>query len=284
MDGLGLSVNRGPVVVASYEDSPPRMRDRAIELLEAPDVSAIPQPLYVFDMSSRPLFGPTLAVPFYDAVPGRLASWSPFWRRVASRIREGRQLCPGPGLVVIDPAQEAFVGDETRPTAVRHFLDSACAVCRTLGTGLVVIAHPSKLGLTRIGARGAEAISGTAAWHDAARGVLSLRREADLWRLRAEKANYGPSKVDVYLTRDAESPFRVRPAPDEQVSVTQKPEAPKPDRCGRIAEGGRPDRNRRRSPRTVALRTRGALRRRGTTRSSAGRAVTPSASRGYSNA
>ena len=214
VDGLGLSLRRGPVFYASYEDSPQRARDRALELLGTKRLRSIPEPLYIGNMSGKPLFGPTMAVPFYDAVPGRLSAWAPFWKRVAARIIEGRKLCPGPGLVVVDPAAEAFVGDELRTTAVRQFLDSCCVVCRTLGIGLVVIAHPSKLGLTRVGARGSESIAGTAAWHDAARGVLSFRREGDIWTLKAEKANYGPADVSIYLTREGGGPFRVRPVPE----------------------------------------------------------------------
>lgn len=206
---LGLEVARGPVIYASYEDSPQRVRDRAVDLLEADGPQDIPESVYIADMAGKPLFGPTSKVPFYDAVPGRLPAWASFWRRVRARIEEGRERTPGAGLVVLDPAAEAFTGDELRTTAVRQFLDSACIVCRALGCGLIVVAHPSKFGLARSRGRGAEAIAGTAAWHDASRGVLSLQRDGKVWTLKAEKANYGPSGDSIYLTRDGAGPFRL---------------------------------------------------------------------------
>ena len=223
-DALGFSLRRGPFVYACYEDSPPVLRDRAVAVLgfEPQAVESIPVGAYVAYMVGRPLYGPATATPYYDAVPGRLPAWSAFWRRVRARIEEGRKEAPGPGYVVLDPAAEAYVGDDLRTAAVRQFIDASCIVCRALGMGLVIVAHPSKIGVRR--GTGADVIAGTAGWHDAARGVISFRRDVDEWTVTVEKANYGPRGKPWLLTRDGPGPFRLweaSPAPAAVEPVSQ---------------------------------------------------------------
>ncbi|MYE01234.1 MAG: AAA family ATPase [Alphaproteobacteria bacterium] len=180
----GLDFRRGPAFLAAYEDRPERIRERADAILEGAE---IPAAVSAADMRARPIYGPRAETGWsYEAAPGRTAHWPTFWSRALARIEEGRESAPGPGYVVIDPGAEAFTGDDRQTGAVREFLAAVSRECERIGCAPVVIVHPSK----RMGS-GADAIAGTAAWHDAARGVLALSREGDAIRLRAIKSNYG---------------------------------------------------------------------------------------------
>jgi len=176
----GLKVRRGPAVVAVWEDDPSILRRRIENLW--PD--EFPPAFRIIGMRGRPLFGPPAAPgegpQLVNAVARRQRAWAPFWRLVRAEIAALRESvfggrC-GPGMVVLDPASCAYLGNNNEGSAVRAFLDAARLEVREAGIGILVVAHPSKAG-SRQGAEGAESVGGSPAWHDAARGVLKFGRK-----------------------------------------------------------------------------------------------------------
>jgi len=98
--------------------------------------------------------------------------------------------------VVVDPVLAAFNGDDTRVSAVRSFLDAVRQEAEPLGAGVLMIAHTTKAARkTQDDGSDPGAVSGSAAWTDAARAALLLSREGDgdLWRLDSIKANHSPT-------------------------------------------------------------------------------------------
>ena len=203
VESAGFEIRRGPVVVASYEDDPPVVRQRAARLC-----GAIPEALTLVAMRGWPLYGPPPDTPFYNARPEPLPAWAPFWCQVAARIEAGRKIVgtkSGPGIVVLDPAADAFAGEDSRVTAVRAFLHAVRREAARIGVGVLIVTHPSKAGLGRNGS-GSHAVGGSPAWHDASRGVLYMDRmdsDSGTYRLKVEKANYGPWGETVHLQRES---------------------------------------------------------------------------------
>ena len=144
-----------------------------------------------------PMYGPaeslTGGAALYNARPQPLAGWYD----VAAAARE-----TGARLIVIDPAGEAFAGEHNNVSAVREFLRALRGLAAAHAAGVIVIGHSNKA------ARKKEKhpdlfdsglVSGSAAWHDGVRGVLSLQ-----WRiggasgardLVCPKSNHGPSRM-----------------------------------------------------------------------------------------
>lgn len=224
--GPGISIRRAPVVIGCYEDLAAVVRDRARRILAGHESSAAPRPakeiprdLSLVGLRGSPLYGPISdAAPgtapgraaLYNARPGLLPAWRPFWTAVSRLL--GPKGKRGPGLVILDPAMAAFVAEDIRTAPVREFLDACREELDRLDAGLVVVAHPSKKGRAD---GGADPASGSAAWFDAARGCLYLGRSAaqdaeydPAFDLDGKKANHGPAFDGRTLRRDGRAAFR----------------------------------------------------------------------------
>ena len=175
----GLRVRPGPVVLISYEDSDQRMKYR-LQTMGKLDVSEHiyilkePDPLYFVDQRS-------------GARAFETSGWSLLWAAV-------RELSPS--LVVIDPAGSALEGvsqGESQP--VRTFIRALEMESKEGKWGTLVVAHDNKAHRNTVsggGALNSGAVSGSAAWIDAARAILFLRKTSqDRRLLTALKANYG---------------------------------------------------------------------------------------------
>lgn len=207
----GLTVRCGPVLYASYEDTPGDMFRRARRLaLEAAPKEAheslatctitAPESLHVAAMFGRPLFGPPPGTEGHavNAEPGPRSAWRPLWN-AAARIKAG--------LVVIDPAQAAFCSPGFSAQWTRLFMDAVRIEAERIGAGVLIVAHSTKA--ARRGGLESDPgqVSGSAAWHDAARGVLTFQRgKTDAgetaFSLHCQKANYGPSGWTLELEND----------------------------------------------------------------------------------
>ena len=186
-EACGLAIRPGPVVIASYEDSAPRMAARLRWFAGGVDPEGRPAGRHVLAWDRpRPLW--TADPEGGEAVQS--AEWPTFWRAV----REA-----GASLVVIDPVSVALLGVSVSDSgAVRDFLDGVTAEAGRAGAGVLLVAHDTKAArnLARAGEDpGAGAIAGSGGWYDGARGVLYLWREpgAETLVLEAVKSNYGPT-------------------------------------------------------------------------------------------
>ena len=158
-ENCGLRVRRGPVAILSYDDAPVRIAGRIADQSGGPP----PDNLYVLE---RP--APLWTTDNGESNPG--AHWSGLWKAI-DRI--------GARLVVIDPASAALEGATNDSGPVRRFMDALRLEAETSGVGVLVVAHDTKSDRNEAkagGDPGAGAVAGSAAWFDASRGVLYLRR------------------------------------------------------------------------------------------------------------
>lgn len=192
-EACGLRVRPGPVVLVSYEDSPGRIALRAKVMGSIRDGLHVwddPDPLLIADS-----MGQGRVIPF----PG----WSVLWRAIA-RIK--------PSLIVIDPISAALAGVNSNDILpVRQFMVQLAKQAAAVNTGVLLVAHDTKQSRNqaRVGDDpGAGAIAGSAAWFDAARGVLYMSKNADDKSegrtLTCLKANYGRSGWSIQLVERVE--------------------------------------------------------------------------------
>lgn len=202
----GLEIRRGPVLVATYEygGEIARYTLDGLRRGDGPalpkDAPEIPDSLRVMECRGFPLH----SADSFQHLPERAPSWPRFWAEVEAAR---------PVMLVLDPAACAMAADGMRVESVRRFLDDLRAEAARIGCGVLVVAHSTKnaADAARKGEDpGRGIVSGSAAWTDAARGVLSLiaadRAPEDgpkTWRgrLAVEKSNFGPSFETVHLRR-----------------------------------------------------------------------------------
>ena len=194
----GLSIRGGPVAMLTYEDRAKRVADRlnAVELhlhRRQEDPSAISDPLHrihLVDLAGFPLFGVPPGGHWKDH-PMPLTVWSAVWEYLAN-------LKPRPRLVVIDPVGEAFAANSNELAGVRAFYGALRKMAEALECGILLVAHSTKEDRKKDKATPGS-VAGSAAWTDAARGVLTLDNEGpdpenpqpnDPFKLRLVKANY----------------------------------------------------------------------------------------------
>lgn len=191
-------------LVLSYEDEAWQVADRAERALQLPSLqaafqSAKSQGLKFGQSSLRSCvngcvrFLPMRGWPLFGVQPGEHRQTRPApldaWERMWAAVRDH-----GADLVIIDPAMSAFVGASEVLEFVREFMDALFAEAEKAACGVLLIAHATK-GFRRMADRDETgSVSGSAAWTDAARGVLVLRppekKGAEGYGLECVKANY----------------------------------------------------------------------------------------------
>ena len=208
----------GTVLYVTYEDPPSVIKWRLRELAKLWDedpkgghlATDALRKVGVLSMRGWPLYGPVGDRASYNTVPGRLTGWHHLWEQVAAAQ---------PVLIIIDPALTAFVGEANSPTQVMGFLDALSNEAGKRQAGILLLAHSTK------SSRAATAdpfhpgmVSGTGAWTDHVRGVLTMGENSRKIRgsgrpergseddetetmlvLRVYKANWGPSRLTVRL-------------------------------------------------------------------------------------
>ena len=207
---LGLEVASAPVLFASVEDRGYRMRQRVLAVLReledgglyvlgtgerlrqsGANPEAVRRALKRFaylDVADAPLY----AVPEDErwAAAEPAAGWATLWSAV-DRIAPD-----GGALVIIDPVTAAFDINHNDAGSVRRVLRALRKEATERAAGVLLIAHSNKRGRMK-DAEDADLVSGSAAWVDGVRGVLTLTRYPDGGprdhTLRCTKANYGPA-------------------------------------------------------------------------------------------
>ena len=194
----GLMVQGGPVVVASYEDRARRVAERLnqVKLKLEDGHNGKPRKaddpmnrVHIADMAGWPLFGVAPGNSQWDH-PERLPAWQTTWQFISD-------LEPRPRFVIIDPVGEAFAANSNELASVRAFYGALRKAAEKAECGVLLVAHSTKEDRKKPGATPG-AVAGSAAWTDAARGVLTLDRGGepdnpqpnDPFTLRLVKANY----------------------------------------------------------------------------------------------
>ena len=186
-DGL-LWGEGGAALVATWEDALPvtarRLRQLA-ELRGGGDWDRALHRVHLLDLAGRPLYGPSES---YNARPVQLSGWRTLW---------GEAERAGAKLIVIDPATSAYCGVGHGVAEVREFMQTLGIEAAERGVGVLLVAHSTKEGRAR-SALDPGKVAGSAAWTDAARGVLTLSwGEGEGERvLGVSKANHGPSRLE----------------------------------------------------------------------------------------
>ena len=196
--GGALIVADGPVVVATYEDALPVLRDRVLRMVErGAHLADGLDRLHLLDLAGWPLYGPADGMG-YSAPPSPAGGWAPLWAAVEAT---------GARLVIVDPALAAFTGESNAAGPVRAFIGALAREAAKRRAAVLLIAHSSKAARGKDRGKDADPydpgqIGGSSHWADGARGALSLTRDAaapDRHRLAIVKANYGPSMVSTDL-------------------------------------------------------------------------------------
>ena len=206
----GLRVKRSPVLFASVEDRAFRMRQRveavlrevgqgntyvlgsadeygAVTALASEQVQASLGRFGFVDLGDSPLYAQSDTNRWASAEPSR--AWGELWRSVERIAPEGG------ALVVIDPAVAAFDISHNDAGSVRRVLRAIRREATKRNASVLVVTHSNKAG-RRKDAEDTDLVTGSAAWVDGVRGVLTLapcpRGGAGHHAIRCIKANYGP--------------------------------------------------------------------------------------------
>ena len=170
----------------------------------------------IISMRGWPLYGPIGQNASYSTVPGQMPGWNHLWKAVDHVT---------PLLIIIDPALTAFVGEANSPTQAMSFLDALSSEAGKYGAGILLLAHSTKSSRSsRSDPFHPGMVSGTGAWTDHVRGVLTMGQynpnmsdspekssrksrqggQDDKMKetsvLRVYKANWGPSRITLALT------------------------------------------------------------------------------------
>lgn len=212
----GLEIARGTAVIASYEDQGSVIRHRIRSLTDRQNPPAL-ESIHLSEMAGHPLYGPP-RTGLYTAQPEpQYPDWRIFWDKVNTI---------SPSIVIIDPVSAAFSSEANRMEAVRRFIDALRIEARQAACGVLLVAHSTKAERSRSrsdgGAPDAGAIAGSAAWHDACRGVLTLdSRSSNDHQLHLVKANYGAYWNPISLRRDGPGPFQESSRPKSSRSTNE---------------------------------------------------------------
>ena len=209
----------GTVVYATYEDPPSVIRWKLRELARLWDsekdtrATDALKKVGIISMRGWPLYGPVGEHASYNTVPGQMPGWDHLWELVD----EAKPL-----LIIIDPALTAFVGEANSPTQAMSFLEALSSAAGKRRAGILLLAHSTKSSRSsRADPFHPGMVSGTGAWTDHVRGVLTMGQYQpkmpddsqkksvksrqggqgeEIPVLRVYKANWGPSRITVGLT------------------------------------------------------------------------------------
>jgi len=158
----------------------------------------IPSGLGYLSLENLPLFGDAPGAHAKDP-PVRLSGWTVLERAVEKSK---------PAMVVIDSAGAVFLSESNSLAAVRMFLAALTEFARRHDLGILLVAHPNKA--ARYAKRdkradSPDAVAGSTAWVDGARGVLTFTWDdtdttLGVTRgrlLTVNKANWGPSGLQL---------------------------------------------------------------------------------------
>jgi RecA-family ATPase len=188
---IGTNPAQGPVAVVSAEDDIDELHRRVVAVARGLGVKLAD----LTGLHLIPLAGKDAVM---AAPKGRtnLVRETPVWRGLVAVVEHFNSR-----LVIIDTRADVFAGNENDRAQARQFsgLLRGLAIARNLG--VVLIEHPSLVGLTsRTGT------SGSTGWNNAVRSRLYLenvRDDAEIGRdlrvLRVMKANYGPAGQELQL-------------------------------------------------------------------------------------
>lgn len=190
--GLGDGLLHGeghPALVATWEDALAVTARRLRQLAEkrgGGDWDRALRRVHLLDLAGHPLHGPCES---YNERPDKREGWRVLW---------GEAERTGAKLIVIDPATAAYCGVGHGVAEVREFMQALAIEAGERGAGVLLVAHSTKEARRgKSKALDPGKVAGSAAWTDAARGVLTLSwgDEAGERVLGVSKANYGPSRL-----------------------------------------------------------------------------------------
>ena len=186
----------GSALVCTYEDAPAITRERLRQQADRLECTGALGRVHVLDLTGWPLFGPGEAQS-YNSRPSRLPGFDVL-------AEEAEEIAPR--LIVIDPALSAFVGESNAVAPVREFVAALAQLASRHNAAVLLVAHSTKAARSKQNGEtdpfDAGQVSGSAAWHDAARAGLVLTRDGDGWTLAISKSNYGPAFLKAELEPD----------------------------------------------------------------------------------
>ena len=198
---IGTSYQCKSVLWLTYEEARGELTERLKERCTEQDGDQLRDGLnkiHVLDMRAAggwPLFGPSTESNSYSP-PGRLRGWAPM-------ATEADKLGDDLGLIVIDPVLSAYIGEQNDTTAVRAFLGELATLARKYEAGVLALAHSRKASRHRDpDPYDPGQVSGSSAWHDGVRGVLTFtfeKVETESYSRRVlavAKANMGPARIE----------------------------------------------------------------------------------------
>ena len=123
--------------------------------------------------------------------PETLPMWDAVWEQIYD-------LSEPPKLIIFDTISKVYAASQIEPGGINDFVDNLKEAASKIGAGVLLIGHSNKE------ARKGNAdpfepgqVSGSSAWHDAVRGVMTLTYTELGLILACPKANYG--KSDIWL-------------------------------------------------------------------------------------
>jgi RecA-family ATPase len=182
---FGLDTLSGPAIFASSEDDRDELHRRLAAIAAATGTGLE----RLRNLHLAALADGDAALARQD---GHQLRWTATFDAMTEMIAKVR-----PALVVIDPASEAFAGNENDRAAVAAFAGGLRRLAQRSGAAVVLIAHPSVSGLADGTGRG-----GSTGWNNAARQRLYLEadaRDASRRRLTVKKSNLAASGAVIEL-------------------------------------------------------------------------------------
>lgn len=112
-------------------------------------------------------------------------------------MEELHEAVSGAGLVVVDNASDAFLGNENDRRQVRTFMRMLAGIARANDGAVLLLAHIDKQA-ARNGS-GGNSYSGSTAWHNSARSRMALLNDQAGVRVEHEKLNVGKKQEALQL-------------------------------------------------------------------------------------
>jgi len=193
----GVQAKAGRTLIVNWEDSGRRIADRTLGASHLPSVKsaldgadfaqAVRGRIRALPFRGRPLFGVEDGEHRLNRPRPLAHAWSPVWQAVKRSKSD---------VLVLDPALSAYVADQNDTAFVRLFIDALVSEAEAHRCGILLVAHSAKSARGDAASRHPGSVSGSAAWHDAARAVLTLKagtnEDSGSCELRCVKANYSP--------------------------------------------------------------------------------------------